>query len=42
MSYDLGNLNLTGEKKSRKWAYVAAAVVVIVVVVAAALWALGI
>jgi hypothetical protein len=34
MSYDLGVLNLGSEKKSRKWAYIAAAVVVIIVVVA--------
>ena len=41
MSYDLGVLNLGSEKKSRKWAYVAAAVVVIVVVVGLAAWAFG-
>ncbi len=39
MSYDLGNLNLGGEKKNRRWTYVAAAVIVSVVVVGLAAWA---
>lgn len=35
MSYDISNLGLKGEKKSRTWLWVAIAVVVVVVVIAA-------
>ncbi len=41
MSYDLGNLNLAGEKKSRRWLYVAAVVVVVLVVLGAGALAFG-
>lgn len=34
MSYDIGNLGLKGEKKSRTWLYVVVIVVVIVAIVA--------
>jgi uncharacterized membrane protein YidH (DUF202 family) len=35
MSYDIGNLGLSGGQKKRTWLYVGVAVVVIVVVVVA-------
>lgn len=36
MSYDISNLGLKGEKKSRTWLWIVIAVVVIVVVLVAA------